>query len=257
MKRNRKLSLAAGSLAGPALLLAVSQAIASTGGITEYQAVYDVSYGSFSGTGTFGVSAERDNEYVFASSIKIKGLVARTLLGKDPALEGSRFRLVGDGISPQRFWYEDGTRKGESNFTIDFDADGGAIRIAGTEVAKTLPFQDGLLDRGSLQVALMRDLAACTAPGPYRYVDDDGITSYTYEQLENRPAETGIGTLDTVRFEQQHAGSGRSTILWLAPDYAFVPVRIERFDDGELEWTFALDSLSGIEPAPTDCSGFR
>jgi hypothetical protein len=253
-----KRSLTSQSLAALVLFAAISPIASAADGITEYQAIYEVTFGSFSGTGDFSVKAEESDTYVFSSAIKLRGLVARTLLGKDPALEGSRFVVAGGQIRPQRFWYEDGTRKGEDNFVIDFTA-GGEIRASGPEVARTLPYEADLLDRGSLQVALMRDVAACRIPGPYRYVDDDGITTYEYEQLENQPAETGIGTLATVRFVQRREGSDNETVLWLSPDYAYVPVRIERFDGGELEWVFALDKLDGIERTGTGtgCSGFR
>ena len=240
-----------------ALLAATGSLAADSNGINAYTASYEVEYRNFSGDAEFGVRTNDDGEYVFESTIKIRGLAARALLGKDPALEGSRFVVTDGRIVPRRFWYEDGTRKGEDNFVIDFNAEDSAIRISGPEVSRNLKYETGLLDRGSLQVELMRDLTACAVPGPYRYVDDEGITTYQYERLDDAVTETGIGEVATIRFAQQREGSSRRTVLWLAPEYAYVPVRIERYREGEVEWNFALNSLSGIERTEPACSGFR
>jgi hypothetical protein len=248
---------AAVSIIALALFAAFWRSAIGSTAVTEYAAVYDVSYRNFSGTGEFGVHAEGDGEYVFESSVRMKGIIVRTLVGSNPAVEHSRFTVSGGRIAPAYFRYEDGTRNGEDNFEINFEAADSEIRVSGPEISANLTYEQDLLDRGSLQVALMRDLAACESPGPYRYVDDDGITTYDYRQLEDRTTETGIGTLATVRFTQQREGSGRETILWLAPEYAYVPVRIERFDDGELEWAFVLEELEGVARTSAACSGFR
>jgi hypothetical protein len=63
--------------------------------------------------------------------------------------------------------------------------------------------------------------------------------------------------VQTVRFEQTREGSSRRTVLWLAPEYAYLPVRIEQFRNGEIETVFALEHLSGVTRTESSCSGFR
>lgn len=242
--------LAALGLAGMAGLAAEPRAV------IEYTAEYEVRNGGrHVANAEFRVARIESGNFVFTSSARARGLFR--LIRPDPAVEHSEFSVADDGIVPNGFRYEDGSRKGEDNFAIEFDRGAGEVRVTGPSGNLTGPLEPGLLDRGSLQVALMRDLAACRLPGPYRYVDDDGIREYRYERLEDLPTETGIGTLDTVRLAQRREGSSRETILWLAPELGYLPVRIEQIRNGELDTSFALENLSGIAREASACSGFR
>lgn len=225
-------------------------------GVAQYTAQYEVRYkGRRVAQAEFNVAADSAGTYVFTSTTEGRGLLGR-LAAPNPAVERSRFSVTNGRIVPMSFEFVDGSRKGEDNFSVAFEADSSEIQITGATGSSTLPLEIDLLDRGSLQVALMRDLAACSAPGPYRYVDDDGVKTYEYQQLEDDAAETGIGTIPTVRFMQQRAASSRRTILWLASEYSFVPVKIEQVRDGEIETVYSLESLSGVPRSASDCSGF-
>ena len=229
---------------------------AAPGEVAEYRAEYEVRYkGRRVARAEFSVSADSNDEYLFRSTTRARGIWR--MASPTPAIEMSRFRVDDDLIVPIQFEYQDGSRKGEDNYTVEFDAAAGEARVAGANGNLLLTLEAGLLDRGSLQVALMQDLRRCTAPGPYRYVDEDGVRSYRYEQLENREATTGAGTLETVRFSQHRDGSSRTTILWLAPELAYLPVRIEQTRDGEVETVFTLEGVSEIDSGASDCSGFR
>ena len=240
------LAFVAGSASAPRP--AVAQA-----DITEYTANYDVEYrGRRAARAEFGVSADGDGQYLFRSSTEARGIYK--LASPKPALESSRFRVDGGEIRPLRFDYEDGSRKGEDNYGIEFDSADGRVRVAAPGGPLELPFEPGLLDRGSLQVALMRDAGECRLPGPYRYVDDDGVRSYHYERLEDMTAGTDAGNFATIRFAQRREGSSRSTVLWLAPALSHLPVRIEQFRDGELETVFSLTAFAGIQVEESACS---
>lgn len=229
---------------------------AETGGITEYTAQYEVrSDGRRVANAEFRVARDASGKYAFSSSARARGVLR--LIRPNPAVDWSEFDLVGDRISPVAFRYEDGSRKGEDNFSIEFDATEEEIRVSTAAGIQTLPLEDGVLDRGSLQVALMQDVGDCRVPGPYRYVDDDGIGEYHYERLGDLTADTGIGTLDTVRFVQRRDGSSRETVLWLAPELAYLPVRIEQIRNGELGTVFTLDDVEGLARRPAACSSFR
>jgi len=227
---------------------------AEPGTVVEYTAEYEVRHkGRRMARAEFGVAADVDGQFVFNSSTKARGVWR--LAAPKPAVERSVFNVEAGLVIPSRFDYQDGSRKGEDNYSVEFDAPAREIRIDGAAGAKSLPFEDELLDRGSLQVALMLDLGNCTLPGPYRYIDEDEIRVYRYERLEDVEAETGIGSLETIRFSQQREGSSRNTILWLAPELAYLPVRIEQIRNGEIETVFSLKDVNGLEREAPNCSG--
>ena len=247
------------SLPAAAILAAAVLAATPAAGqapIAEYRASYDVRHeGRRAATAEFSVVATGGGEYLYRSVTEVRGLLR--LIAPNPATEQSRMRLSGTDLLSLQFDYVDGSRKGEDNFAIAYDAAGGQIRITRADGMETLPYQADLLDRGSLQVAVMRDLASCRLPGTYRWVNDDGITAYRYERLEDRDAETGAGTFPSMRFRQQREGSSRQSILWLAPSQSYVPVIVEQIDDGVTETVFTLSAITVTTPPTARCSGFR
>lgn len=224
--------------------------------VAEYRANYEVRHdGRRAANVEFSVTASGDGEYLYRSVTEARGLLK--LVAPNPATEQSRMQLAGGELRTLHFDYVDGSRKGEDNFSIAYDASADQIRITRADGAATLPYEPDLLDRGSLQVAVMRDLASCRLPDTYSWVNDDGITAYRYERLDDREAETGAGTFPTMRFRQQREGSSRQSILWLAPSQSFVPVIVEQLDDGEIETVYTLTAIDVTTPPPAGCSGFR
>jgi hypothetical protein len=245
-----------GTLTVISVCFALSAPAADGDSVAEYSAEYEVRHnGNRVALAHFSVSAESAGGYVFGSVTEARGLLPR-LAAPRPITERSRFTVAAGQLRPAAFSYEDGSRKGDDNYSIAFDAAAGSVRISSQAGNQTLTYEADLLDRGSLQVALMQGLAACRVPGAIRYVDDDGIRTYDYQRLEDRDTATGLGTVATVRLSQQRAGSSRRTIIWFARDYGYVPVRIEQFRDGEVDTEFTLASLTGIERSESACSGF-
>ena len=230
--------------------------VAAQSRVAEYRASYEVSHkGRRAANAEFSVVAAGDAEYLYSSITEPRGLLK--LLVPGPATESSRLRLSANRLQPIQFDYVDGSRKGEDNFSVAFDPAGGEVRITRAEGVETLPFDQDLLDRGSLQVALLRDLANCSFPGPYRWVDDDGVKIYRYERLDDAEAKTAAGSFPTVRFSQQRESSSRQSILWLAPSLGFVPVYVEQIDNGETETVYSLEDITIITSQTAQCSGFR
>jgi hypothetical protein len=109
-----------------------------------------------------------------------------------------------------------------------------------------MALQPGALDRGSLQVALMADLAANGRPGHYLRADEDSTTAYDYTDNGDATIATGLGPLATRSFMQQRENSSRSTWLWFAPALNWLPVRIEQRRNGEVQTAFTLASVEGL-----------
>ena len=149
-------------------------------GITTYRAVYDVEYkGKMLGTAEFSVTYDEHREvYRFESRAQAKGFLK--IVTPNPVIQRSEFRVDGGSIQPLEFWYEDGKRKGEDNAHVVFDWDR-RVAVSETEGARhELALTPGVLDSGSMQVALMRDLARTGRPGTYLLADGDSVKTYEY-----------------------------------------------------------------------------
>jgi hypothetical protein len=231
------------------LLLSCPMAVgaASTAdGVATYTAQYKVEYkGKELGTSEFRVRYIQERQvYEFMSRTTAKGLLK--IISPNPAIERSEFRVDGDAIVPLEFWYEDGSRKGDNNFHIVFDWERHVATASSDDGRREIALPDGALDRGSLQVALMRDLETTGHTRPYLLTDDDSVTDYVYMSNGPTTTATGLGPLATEALVQHREGSSRSNYLWMAPELKFLPVRIEQRRDGEVRTAFTLTSVTGL-----------
>lgn len=233
-----------------ALVVGAQEARGADPSIATYTATYRVEYkGKEAGTAEFSVRELADRGlYEFSSSIVAKGLLK--LARPKPAIERSHFRANASGIRPVEFWYEDGSRSGEDNLHMVFDWDRRVATITGAEARRELALPEAALDRGSLQVALMRDLAATGSVRAYALADEDSVAEYAYTDNGTATITTGAGAFDARVLTQQRAGSSRTTWLWVAPQLKFLPVRIEQRRDGEVQTAFDLVSVNGLAANP-------
>lgn len=236
-------------VAAALLLAAVSPAsIAQSAhepAVALYTAEYDVDYkGRNLGRAAFSVTATDGGRYVFESRTEIRGLLR--LARPNALLERSRFEIVDGRIRPLSFEYEDGSRKGEENIREQFDWNAGVVVVDSERGSAEYELEGHVLDRGSAQVALMRDLSRGVEPGPYVLADEDGLKTYRYAREADERIETPVGELDVHVYVQQRDGSSRITRLWVAPSLEFLPARIAQFRDGELYTDFTLESVDGL-----------
>jgi hypothetical protein len=230
-------------------------AVAATGAhaadptIATYTATYRVEYkGKEAGTAEFAVRYLADRDlYEFSSRVQAKGMLK--LARPNPAVERSVFRVDAGGIRAVEFWYEDGSRSGEDNFHTVFDWERNVATVSSADARRELALPAAALDRGSLQAALMRDLAVTGAPGTYQLADEDSVAEYAYVDNGTATMPAGKSSVMTRIFTQQRAGSSRATWLWVAPDLRFLPVRIEQRRDGEVQTAFALVDVTALTGA--------
>jgi hypothetical protein len=230
------------------LLAARATLAAPDPSVATYVATYRVEYkGKEAGTSEFRVSYLADEDvYEFASSTLAKGLLK--LARPNPAIERSRFRVVSGAVQPLEFWYEDGSRSGEDNVHVAFDWQRRIATVATASGRREMALPSAALDRGSLQVALMRDLAAGRDVERYDLADEDSVASYVYADNGTAKVDTGAGAQETRILTQQREGSSRATWLWVAPALKFLPVRIEQRRGGEVQTAFTLQKVNFSAP---------
>ena len=232
-----------------ALLLALAPGAAietAQAQLPSYTARYQVEYrGRIVGSSEFALAHdEQSGVHTFSSRTRARSLL-RFVTPRD-VVEHSEF-IVQDGrIRPLEFRYEDGSRKGEDNLHMVFDWDAGRVAVARSEDDLELELQPGVLDRGSMQVALMRDIATNDHPGPYTLVDENGLVTYEFVRQEDAEVETLAGTFRAQSFRQQRAGSSRTTLIRVVPELRYLPAVIEQYRNGELNTRMVLESVEGL-----------
>lgn len=231
---------------GACALLALAVSAAAEPMLPTFEARYEVRYkGRKLGQSEHSVTydAERD-VYRFESVTTARGLAR--LLRPRPAIERSEFRLSEDTIKPYEYSFEDGSRSGRDNVRIEFHWQDRRAAVTSAEGSSEIALAPGVLDRASLQIELMRALAAGEPPGPYILADGDSLKTYRYTVEGRDTLETASSTYETVRLRQSREGSSRETLIWTAPALGYLPVRIEQRRDGEALTTLTLDAVGGL-----------
>jgi hypothetical protein len=98
------------------------------------------------------------------------------------------------------------------------------------------PYRAGVLDRQSVTVALIHDVAAGrTGELRYSVPDKDEMGTWVFRTGASERIDTPMGAQRALRVERvRDSGGGRSTTLWLAQDRGYVPLRIlQKEPDGE------------------------
>jgi len=214
--------------------------------VQTYSATYTAeAKGKELGLATFSVRYIPERMvYEYKSETAVKGFLK--LAVPNPVITRSEFRVTPTGLEPLEFWYEDGSRSHDGNVHIVFDWQRKVATTSGKHGRKEFAIQPGAVDSGTLQVALMHDLATTGKPGHYLLTDEDSVTEYVYQDQGDAQTATGMGKLKTHAYNQQRQGSSRINWIWVLPDTKFLPARIEQRKDGEVNSAFTLKSVTGI-----------
>ena len=231
------------------LLLALGALVdAAQAQLATYTARYQIEYrGRVAGLSEFAVRYDdARGVYAFSSRTRARGLLR--LVSPRDVVEYSEFVVEDGRIRPLEFRYEDGSRRGDDNFRMVFDWNAGRVAVARSEDDLELELRPGVLDRGSMQVALMRDIEMNGRPGPYTLADENELTTYEFERQDDSEIVTAFGTFRAQGFLQRRAGSSRSTLLRVVPELRYLPAVIEQYRDGELNTRMVLESVEGLGP---------
>jgi Protein of unknown function (DUF3108) len=214
---------------------------APTDELTTYRAVYRVERdGNKSGESEWSLTYDAERGvYRFVSSLSVVGALRFAL--PNPIVERAEFEYDKGEIVPIEFWYEDGTRNGDENVHISFDWRRRRAVASSQGESTELELSAGVLDRASMQVAVMRDMASADGPSSYKLADGDSIKVYNYSSAGQEAVQAPAGTLETHAFVQQREGSSRRLLVWAAPEIGFLPVRMEQQKDGQTDTTFTLE----------------
>jgi len=94
----------------------------------------------------------------------------------------------------------------------------------------SLKYQQGVLDRHAITVAIMQDLLQGKRDDlAYRVADRDELNTQLFRLIGNEKLDTALGSLNSVKVQRiRENANGKTTTLWLALDKQFVPLLIEQ-----------------------------
>ncbi len=232
-------------LAALALLVGSTALGAVAAPLPTYEATYRVEYkGMYVGDALFSMQrAGVPRHYVFESRTRAKGLAK--LLRRRPAVERSEFAVRDNRIVPLRYTFDDGSRQGKRSNQVQFDWERGIATSSYKGVTVEIPLQTGILDRMTMQTAVMRDMASPSGPAPeYALIQRNALNHYRYELQETTTIDTELGSLLTKAYLQTSEGSSRRLRVWVAPSLRHMAVRMEQQRDGNTETVFTLKDLT-------------
>ena len=201
---------------------------------------YDIEWNGIAlGTGQITLSGA-DGCYRYESVTRPMALVRWTY---GSPRETSEFCVVDGRIRPKHFEYVNDKRE-KDNFTLDFDLDKRQVKtIKGGNVSmRELP--DNAYDRFLLQQAVrlwVIEHGSKESPDPVEFtmVDDGRLKTYRFAITGREKLKTAAGTFDTIRVERVD-NPDKSSRFWVAPERAYVPVRIEHVEKGEVKLRMSL-----------------
>lgn len=168
-----------------------------------------------------------DGRYRLATSGSTIGLAALFYpFGMSSASAG---RVTAAGFEPDFFRIDRTSRKGEKQFRVEFDRSAGVARFTGEEGAREMPLRPSSLDILSLICQLS---VARLEPGPMQLNLTNGrkLDTYEVEVGEQEVVETPMGDLRALPVKQLRKPGDEGIEVWLAVDFAHLPVRL-RFTD--------------------------
>jgi hypothetical protein len=212
-----------------------------------FRATYGIEWrGMGAGISTIELTKTSPNSFRYASRNTARGLFRIAL--PDAITQTSELSIVDGKVVPQSFRADDGSS--DTARDVDLKFDWSAHQVTGTaeDEPVSVSLHDGVQDAGSVQIALMRELAAGRSPRTFMMIDKNEVKEYQYTPEGEAQIDTALGKLDTVIYTSQRTGSTRLTRLWIAPSLGYIPVRAEQIRKGKREFTMQIRKLDRQPP---------
>lgn len=171
--------------------------------------------------------AGEDGTWIYESQSSPAGLIAA--VRRDRITESSVWHDVDGRPRPLHYEYHHTGRGANRHVGLAFDWRKGTVVNTVNGAPWSMAIPDLTLDKLLYQYALMRDLQNGAQELRYLVADGGGLKTYRFERLGNETVKTPLGHLETVKL--QRVEGGHKTIIWCAPRYGYMPVRVEQHRD--------------------------
>lgn len=230
----------------PSLPLTDIEQAAILSPLTAHTAQYNVFYGSIElGVANYRLPATDSGfySYHFDSDVSLFVLSDQRHLTSEFTLENGKlvpFRYIQQRTGTGRDYTEQTAFAKTQQF----------IHTIYKEDALKLPYEDIVFDPLMVQLQFRMDLAANIRPLDYKMVKEKEIDDYQFRVIGKEQVILDNGTYDTVKIEVVRDSTKRQTFFWMAPELAYLPVRLSHFSKGSKQLDIQLASYHFDKPLP-------
>lgn len=233
------------AVAAAALVPCAAMAAADADGPGDFTAKFAIEWkGITAGYSTLELTRTAANAYTYRSRNVARGIFK--LAFPDAISQTSTFTVVDGEIRPATYHADDGEPESDKAVTLRFDWQSGRVTGIAEKKPIDLALPRGTQDSLSVQIELMRELAAGRSPKGFWLIDNDEVKEYKYTREGTETLDTPLGKLESVRYRSEHAGSDRVTRLWLAPALGYLPIRAERSRAGKIDFSLVIRELKTL-----------
>lgn len=200
-------------------------------------------HGTVVGSTEWSLTTNNANELVYESKSKTTGIAA--LISNDHIVESSIWRRQPHGLLPHRYHYDRSGGKKRRTASVAFDWPNGLALSTAKGRTWSLPVSEGTLDKLSYVLAMMHDLGVGKRDLHYQVADGAKISLYHFKSHGQENLDTPLGVLSTLVLKRVRDDK-RETTYWCAPDFRYLPVKVEHREKDGSVITLSIKSVQGI-----------
>ena len=154
---------------------------------------------------------------------------------------------AGNVLQPRRYTYrQDEEARRSVDAWFNWDDNELTYRQRGEESIEQ--FNDPILDRLSVTLAIMKQLRTGFDQAQLQVFDNGRIKTMVFDRLGEDELSTKLGQVNTIKVRSYNRDGSRRrvTTTWFAPEYDYVPVRIEQHKEGKLVARLTISRLNNL-----------
>lgn len=214
---------------------------------SSFKAIYKLYYGGMEVAETERSITKSDtglNEYIYRSESRTTGLAS--VVRKDHIVEESLWRVIDQQLYPLDYSYVRFRGELDREVSIHFDWDKNQATGQVNKKTKKMTLKSGVLDKLLYQYAIMRDLQNGNFPETYTIADGRRLETYYFNHIGEEKVKTPLGDLDTIKVEHIKPNDERKLVFWCAPEFKYLPVKIEHTEEDGRVTTAVIQLLAGL-----------
>ncbi len=147
----------------------------------------------------------------------------------------------------------------KTDWHADFDWSSGLVTTHGKAGDTQLLLADNAVDPFSLSLNIRSQLAKNQTQMSVSIIDESEINNHMYEAGLEEPVDTALGCLETTRVRRIRENSKRTSMVWYANDYNYVPVLMQHSKKNGNDFRLKIISLdvNGLLVQPVSPCGLE